>query len=462
MTEQEKPKSTFWKRASKILKKPFIKKPSAPIESSEFESESDDYSEDEYSSDSYSESDSDASIEKLRVAAMSSQAHLNSRDVNNRYALRRQPKPSLKALEAKETEKREKERKQVRKFATLGLDFVPSAPLYPNLTPSPTPQPVADVQSIDKSGCQVAHRPVENFQKNIEVLFTDGQTEICNAGANDIHDENGLPLVLPQHNTLEELVTELNVKYNYSRRDASRLAQEILKTVDCDNDRGGRPTRKSSFPYNFEQLYEKRRVTPAQTDHLASSNTNTSVTRQRTTPPPVIPPRTLTPNANTPPKTTSNSTLFLTPQQMVERYLANSVSDVTHLPESQSTPFIPTKSNWQTSSSTKQTCNPFETNKFLNTPIPKSNPFNNQNVPKSQNLSQQKTYSEINPDHHISSQHSTNPFQSTNFQTPLVLGRELSEEGPVNTPFCLSDSYRATQKLAKGNRLPTASRPALH
>ena len=93
MTRQNGTKTTFWKRTAKILKNPFAKKRNSHVESSESESEWEDYSEDESSLDSYSESDSNTSVEKNRVAALSSQAYLNKSDVNTRYARLRVTSP---------------------------------------------------------------------------------------------------------------------------------------------------------------------------------------------------------------------------------------------------------------------------------------------------------------------------------------------------------------------------------
>ena len=430
MTEQDETKPTFWKRAAKILKKPFVRKPVSPVESSESES---DYSEEEYSLDSGSESDSDASTEKHQVAALSSQAHLNRSDVNNRYALRRQPKPSLKAIEAREAEILEKQRKKAKTSTVQRPAIVPSAPLlYPNLSPSPTPQLVTCDQITNRNKYQIEHRPVDNnISPDIfKVPSADKHgTEILKKlGPYNIQGENGLPLSGTQPVTLEDLVTELHVKYNYSLHDASRLAQDILdKRFNHNTHQGGNTATNFSLPYNSGHVNQHHRAPPTQTSYPTPTNTNPFTTPQQTTenflvtpafftiqprenpvvpprpentikftptipprtptatcpkpilvtdPPPTIPARTPTPNIIKPSRTASKPTIFLTPQQIVEKYLANTYIEATPLLETHSTPFT-----------------------------------------------SQKSTSE------------TNPFLSTDFRTPLILGSEQSEGDPVNTPF---------------------------
>jgi hypothetical protein len=227
MTKQDGNRPTFWKRASRILKKPFGKRKSSPIESSESESEV--YSEDESSLDSCSECDSDAGVEKHRVAALRSQEDLNKSDAYKRNALKRQTKLFSKAIEANQAV--EKEQRKNRKSATQIPVISPFAPLlYPNLSPPPSPQPITYGQPTNRNNYQ-GHRPANNnpFLDSFEDFPADEQAgEILNSvGSSNIHGGNLIPQYLDPRMTFKDLERELRVKYNYRSNDASRLAQQI-------------------------------------------------------------------------------------------------------------------------------------------------------------------------------------------------------------------------------------------
>ena len=100
--ENKLDKPSVWNKAAEWFQKPFRKRNKVY-----FDTDSEDYSssfESESDSESYSESDSDICLKKKYIAGVSSQARLatpEQQSLNLRYPLRKNPKPSLKGLEAK-------------------------------------------------------------------------------------------------------------------------------------------------------------------------------------------------------------------------------------------------------------------------------------------------------------------------------------------------------------------------
>jgi len=347
MTKQDGNRPTFWKRASKILKKPFGKRKSSPIESSESESEI--YSEDESSLDSCSECDSDAGVEKHRVAALRSQEHLNKSDAYKRNALKRQTKLPSKATEAKQAV--EKEQRKNRKSATQIPLIRPFAPLlYPNLSPPPSPQPVTYGQAANHNKYQ-GHRPANNnpFLDSFEDFPANQQYGAPPA-------QTGYPIL----NNTNTFLTPNQIAGNLPAAPAFFKAPSYPNPAILP---------RTATTTNLPPTIPPRRLP-------ATRPRTTNITNSL----PPIPPRTA-PKVITPSITVTKVNPFLTPQQMIEIYSADADLNVTPLPETHYTPFIYPKSGLKPDQLAElESHDPFRTGPFQSAFSSHTNPFNNQDT----------------------------------------------------------------------------------
>jgi len=284
-------KSGVFKKAAEWFKKPFRKQNKEVY----FDTDSENYSissGSESDSESYSESDSSISAERNYIAGVSSQAHLvtpEQQSLNLRYPLRKNPKPSLKALEARETAKltqcknTNKPKPGTQKKGAVGPKgqtrqqpsneieqksiSTPSAPpLYPTLPPFSSPVPpvyqahvlnvpnlrdgIINEETVDRPSFET--RALTN--QAIEILqgiaprsgpFIDSPTDYNTRGFRN----------------LAKFAKSIHMKYNCSLRDASTWAQQILdQGIDPSlvvNDEIQSPPIHNS-PESYSQFSEQR------------------------------------------------------------------------------------------------------------------------------------------------------------------------------------------------------------
>ena len=252
-------KSGVLKKAVEWFKKPFRRQ----NKKVSFDSDSEDYSSSsgsESDSESYSESESDTSLERNYIAGVSSQAHLvapEQQSLNLRYPLRKNPKPSLKALEARQTAKLT-QRKNASKPEASALKkgavrpkgqphkkspnetkqesiSAPSAPpLYPTLPPfsSPIP-PVYQPYNFDNQNFReeiVADQTLDRPSFETRAL-TNQAIEILQgiAPRSDPFVDTPTNYNTKGFRNLAKLSKSIHLKYNCSLRDATSWAQQLLE-----------------------------------------------------------------------------------------------------------------------------------------------------------------------------------------------------------------------------------------
>jgi hypothetical protein len=250
-------KSGVFKKAAEWFKNPFRKQTKEVYS----ETDSDDYSstsESESDSESYSESDSDICSKKHYIAGVSSQAHLvtpEQQSLNLRYPLRKNPKPSLKALEARETAEMTQRKKDTKPKASalknnsvrqknstreqplkdnkqVSITTPTAPPLYPSLPTSPSPVlPGYQPQSLSNPNFRYGNINDQTFNNSDEAqALAEQAVQILQGVAPRSAPFLETPTV---HNTrgfrnLPKFTKSIHLKYNCSLRDASRWAQQLL------------------------------------------------------------------------------------------------------------------------------------------------------------------------------------------------------------------------------------------
>ena len=315
--ENKLDKPSVWNKAAEWFQKPFRKRNKVY-----FDTDSEDYSssfESESDSESYSESDSDICLKKKYIAGVSSQARLatpEQQSLNLRYPLRKNPKPSLKGLEAKknaELAKRKivsKPKASALKKSSVGPKgqtrqqkpknetkqesiSAPSAPpLYPSLPPSPSPVlPGYQPQSLSNPNFRYGKMNDQTFDNIHEAqALAEQAVQILQGVAPRTSPFHETPTI---YNTrgfrnLAKLAKSIHLKYNCNLRDASRWAQQILDqgidpTLIVDDQI--QPPLVQNCPENYDQFFQQRvnTSTPPLTSNPFATIANDPITPPRTT-----------------------------------------------------------------------------------------------------------------------------------------------------------------------------------
>ena len=310
-------KQSVWKKTAEWFKKPFRKRNKIY-----FDTDSEDYSsssESESDSESFSESDSDICSKKNYIAGVSSQAHLatpEQRSLNLRYPLRKDPKLSLKALEAKRNAELAKRKNSSKPKASA----LKKSSVWPKGQTRQQPQNERKQESISAPSAPPLYPTLPPFSSPVPPVYQPHDLNVPNFGERMIDDQTVdrssfetralanqairiLQGIAPRSNpfvetpttyntrgfrNLAKLAESIHLKYNCSLRDASSWARQILDqgidpTLIVDDQIQPPPVQNCPESYNQFSQQRLNTSTPPLTSNPFANIANDPITPPRAT-----------------------------------------------------------------------------------------------------------------------------------------------------------------------------------